>query len=151
MNTSENLAEPTRNRTKIPKHIIGSLRSFRLFRTLKFRDRFHEIGRIRIWTEATKNVLLEIAESYNNLPQPSLRFGMLITMGEAVAYVMSGMYGSLREIGALEWLELGIQLISKSADVAVVTLLVFVNGMSDLFGVRGTVIMTLQPLMLKTI
>eukprot|EP00913_Durusdinium_trenchii_P019762 g18577.t1 len=26
-------------------------------------------------------------------------FGMLITMGEAVAYVMSGMYGSLREIG----------------------------------------------------
>lgn len=27
-------------------------------------------------------------------------FGMLITMGEAVAYVMSGMYGSLREIGA---------------------------------------------------
>merc|ERR1712151_178838 len=27
-------------------------------------------------------------------------FGMLITMGEAVAYVMSGMYGNLREIGA---------------------------------------------------
>merc|ERR1712217_839469 len=27
-------------------------------------------------------------------------FGMLITMGEAVAYVMSGMYGDLRELGA---------------------------------------------------
>eukprot|EP00930_Biecheleria_cincta_P008511 TRINITY_DN10997_c1_g3_i2.p1 TRINITY_DN10997_c1_g3~~TRINITY_DN10997_c1_g3_i2.p1 ORF type:complete len:457 (+),score=79.97 TRINITY_DN10997_c1_g3_i2:71-1441(+) len=27
-------------------------------------------------------------------------FGLLITMGEAVAYVMSGMYGSLRDIGA---------------------------------------------------
>eukprot|EP00747_Dinoflagellata_sp_TGD_P145933 gnl/TRDRNA2_/TRDRNA2_176631_c0_seq9.p1 gnl/TRDRNA2_/TRDRNA2_176631_c0~~gnl/TRDRNA2_/TRDRNA2_176631_c0_seq9.p1 ORF type:complete len:475 (+),score=117.54 gnl/TRDRNA2_/TRDRNA2_176631_c0_seq9:126-1550(+) len=27
-------------------------------------------------------------------------FGMLITMGEAVAYVMSGMYGSVRELGA---------------------------------------------------
>jgi len=27
-------------------------------------------------------------------------FGMLITMGEAVAYVMSGMYGDVREIGA---------------------------------------------------
>merc|ERR1711977_805720 len=27
-------------------------------------------------------------------------FGMLITMGEAVAYVMSGMYGDIREIGA---------------------------------------------------
>merc|ERR1712066_884768 len=27
-------------------------------------------------------------------------FGMLITLGEAVAYVMSGMYGDLRELGA---------------------------------------------------
>merc|ERR1712178_489422 len=27
-------------------------------------------------------------------------FGMLITMGEAVAYVMSGMYGDIRELGA---------------------------------------------------
>merc|ERR1712066_189274 len=27
-------------------------------------------------------------------------FGMLITMGEAVAYVMSGMYGDLKELGA---------------------------------------------------
>merc|ERR1712110_1370785 len=27
-------------------------------------------------------------------------FGMLITIGEAVAYVMSGMYGDLRELGA---------------------------------------------------
>merc|ERR1712014_379190 len=27
-------------------------------------------------------------------------FGMLITMGEAVAYVMSGMYGNLRDLGA---------------------------------------------------
>merc|ERR1712217_877150 len=27
-------------------------------------------------------------------------FGMLITMGEAVAYVISGMYGDLRELGA---------------------------------------------------
>ncbi|CAE6950747.1 sec61a [Symbiodinium sp. KB8] len=37
-------------------------------------------------------------------------FGMLITMGEAVAYVMSGMYGSLREIGATSAILIILQL-----------------------------------------
>merc|ERR1712054_178588 len=37
-------------------------------------------------------------------------FGMLITMGEAVAYVMSGMYGDLRELGAGNAILLIIQL-----------------------------------------
>jgi protein transport protein SEC61 subunit alpha len=36
--------------------------------------------------------------------------GMLITMGEAVAYVMSGMYGDLRELGAGNAILLIIQL-----------------------------------------
>merc|ERR1711865_414748 len=37
-------------------------------------------------------------------------FGMLITMGEAVAYVMSGMYGDLRQLGAGNAILLIIQL-----------------------------------------
>merc|ERR1712048_871760 len=37
-------------------------------------------------------------------------FGMLITMGEAVAYVMSGMYGDLRELGAGNALLIIVQL-----------------------------------------
>jgi protein transport protein SEC61 subunit alpha len=37
-------------------------------------------------------------------------FGMLITMGEAVAYVMSGMYGDVREIGAGNAILLMVQL-----------------------------------------
>jgi len=37
-------------------------------------------------------------------------FGLLITMGEAVAYVMSGMYGPLREIGAFNALLIIFQL-----------------------------------------
>merc|ERR1712166_1680105 len=36
--------------------------------------------------------------------------GMLITMGEAVAYVMSGMYGDLRELGAGNAILLIVQL-----------------------------------------
>merc|ERR1711972_242242 len=37
-------------------------------------------------------------------------FGMLITMGEAVAYVMSGMYGDMRELGAGNALLIIVQL-----------------------------------------
>merc|ERR1719401_3257940 len=40
-------------------------------------------------------------------------FGMLITMGEAVAYVMSGMYGDLRELGAGNALLIIDQLLQK--------------------------------------
>merc|ERR1712194_863276 len=47
-------------------------------------------------------------------------FGMLITLGEAVAYVMSGMYGDLRELGAGNALLLVLQLFC--AGVIVLTL-----------------------------
>merc|ERR1719421_2852513 len=47
-------------------------------------------------------------------------FGMLITLGEAVAYVMSGMYGDLRELGAGNAILIILQL--SAAGVVVIIL-----------------------------
>ena len=47
-------------------------------------------------------------------------FGLLITLGEAVAYVMSGMYGDVRDIGAANAILIILQLFF--AGVVVLTL-----------------------------
>merc|ERR1712169_119146 len=49
---------------------------------------------MRVILASNRGTLMELGIS------PIITSGMVITMGEAVAYVMSGMYGSVRDLGA---------------------------------------------------
>ena len=61
-------------------------------------------------------------------------FGLLITLGEAIAYVLSGMYGDVAELGAANAILIIVQLFVAGVIVIVLVWLLviaYVSSISD--------------------